>query len=149
MVEVSETQHPDIFWALRGAGSSIGVVESFRFSTFPAPETVTAFTARVPWTEQKTAAKGLKAVQDFALDGMPAELNMRIMITGHFVNLEGLYWGDKKSMQGVLEPLLNKTGGKLQLQQEGGWMDQVKHFGNGIALDQGYPYDYVSVRGED
>lgn len=144
VVDVSETEHPDLFWAIRGAGSSVGIVTSFRFKTFEAPETVTFFVASVPWKNQSVAADGLKAVQDFALNSMPAELNMRVFVTSRFVNLEGLYWGDNETMQAVLQPLLDKTGAKLQLQQQGDWMDQLKHFGNGMPLDQGHPYDSVS-----
>lgn len=145
VVDVSETEHPDLFWALRGAGSSVGIVSSFRFKTFEVPDTLTVFVASVPWRTQDAAADGLKAVQDFALNEMPTELNMRLFITATFINLEGLYYGNKESLQTTLQPLLDKTRGKLQLQQEGGWLDQLKHFDNGMPLDQGHPYDSVSL----
>ena len=146
VVNVSATENPDIFWAIRGAGGSIGIVSSFRFNTFAAPENLTIFIASAPWGTQDKAVAGLKAVQSFAMHDMPAELNMRVFITGKFVNLEGLYWGNKAGLLSVLQPLLNKTGATLQLQQEGGWMDQLNHFGNGMALDQGHPYTYVSLK---
>jgi hypothetical protein len=38
---------------------------------------------------------GVQAVQEFA-QTMPAELNMRLFIASRFVNLEGLYYGDKE-----------------------------------------------------
>lgn len=144
VVDVSETEYPDLYWAIRGAGSSMGIITSFRFNTFPAPELVTFFIATVQWKTKEAATAGLKAVQEFALNDMPTELNMRVFITGKFINFEGLYWGDKANLKTAMGPLLNATGAKLQLQQEGDWMDQIKHFGNGMDLDQGFPYDYVS-----
>jgi len=145
IVNTSESENPDLFWAIRGAGSSMGIVSSFQFRTFEVPDTVTFFVASAPWGTQEKAANGLKAVQDFALNSMPAELNMRVFITGRFVNFEGLFYGDKAGLKTALGPLLNKTSATLQLSQEGTWLDQVSHFGNGMALDQGHPYNYVGT----
>lgn len=139
----SETENPDLFWAVRGAGSSFGVVTEFRFNTFVVPETLTVFVASLRWGTEERALAGMKAVQEFALD-MPEEVNMRLFIHPRFINLEGLYYGDKASLQAALAPLIAKTNATFQLQQQGGWLDQIKHFGGGLALDQGHPYDYVS-----
>lgn len=143
MVNCSTTENPDLFWAIRGAGSSFGVVTEFRFKTFEPPEKLTIFVAALRWGTEERALAGMKAVQEFALD-MPQEVNMRLFMTPRFINLEGLYYGDKASMQAALAPLIAKTNATFQLQQEGGWLDQAKHFGGGLALDQGHPYDYVS-----
>jgi len=142
VVNASATENPDLFWALRGAGGSMGIVSNFQFITFAVPETVTFFVASAPWGTQERAFNGLKAVQEYAAS-MPAELNMRVFITGKFVNLEGLFYGNKTGLKAALQPLLNKTSATLQLSQEGTWLDQVTHFGNGLPLDQGHPYSYV------
>lgn len=143
VVNASATENADLFWAIRGAGSSMGIVSSFRFRTFVVPDKVTFFVASAPWGTQQKAASGLKAVQQYALNDMPAELNMRVFITGKFVNFEGLFYGDNAGLKAALQPLLNKTSATLQLSQEGTWVDQLTHFGNGLALDQGHPYNYV------
>lgn len=38
----SSTQHADLFWALRGAGTSFGIVTSFTFAAHPQPNSVFA-----------------------------------------------------------------------------------------------------------
>ncbi|KAK1756959.1 putative FAD-linked oxidoreductase YvdP [Echria macrotheca] len=141
IVNCSETEHPDLYWAVRGAGSSVGVVTEFRFKTFVVPEVLTFYVAVVRWATEDKAIEGLKAVQEFA-EEMPAELNMRLFITPRFINLEGLYYGDKAGLQAAVAPLVAKTNATFQLQQEGGWLDQLKHFGGGLPLDQGHPYDF-------
>ncbi|PHH66324.1 hypothetical protein CDD80_960 [Ophiocordyceps camponoti-rufipedis] len=55
-LQTSQTQHPDLFWALRGAGSSFGIVTSLTFTTFAAPESVTPFTIDLDWDGDGPAA---------------------------------------------------------------------------------------------
>ncbi|KAK3402558.1 hypothetical protein B0T20DRAFT_398576, partial [Sordaria brevicollis] len=142
LVTCSSTENPDLFWALRGAGGSLGVVTEFRFKTFAAPDTVTFFIAQAPWKTEQQAREGMTAFQNFVTDEtkMPRELNMRLFITNRFVNFEGLFYGDRAGLQAVMAPLLKATNASLVLSQQGGWLDQVKHFGNGVNLDQGHPY---------
>ncbi|KAK4119213.1 Glucooligosaccharide oxidase [Parathielavia appendiculata] len=139
IVNCSETENAELFWALRGAGGSMGIVTEFRFKTFEVPEKATYFAAPVQWPTEARALLGLTAVQEFAKT-MPAELNMRLFIARRFVNLEGLYYGDKEGLQSVLAPLMKKTNATLALARTGGWLDQVKHFG-GSNIDLGHGHE--------
>lgn len=143
VVECSSVENTDLFWAIRGAGSSMGVVAEMRFETFEAPDEVTYFIAQVPW-KNTTAVDGFRALQEFAAEQMPAELNMRLFITRQFANLEGMYWGNKTVLQQTLAPLVTATGAKLQYSQTDNWLGQLTHFGNGLNLDQSRPYKMVS-----
>ncbi|KAF7589999.1 hypothetical protein BBP40_003443 [Aspergillus hancockii] len=39
-MRVSTKEHPDLFWAIRGAGPNVGVVEEFTFQAYPQPNKV-------------------------------------------------------------------------------------------------------------
>ncbi|KAF2237159.1 Glucooligosaccharide oxidase [Viridothelium virens] len=52
-VSVSDTQHPDLFWALKGAGHNFGIVTSFTYRTFDPPEHAGFAHARYIFTQDK------------------------------------------------------------------------------------------------
>lgn len=143
VVIVSETENPDFFWALKGAGSSLGVVSEFYFKTFDAPKQATNFLAALQWDAAKSI-DGFNKLQDWVENTMPRELNMRLFITPRFTNLEGMFYGGKTELQAILGPLLQTLGGRLTTSQTTDWFGNLQHFGNGLALDQTDSYKKVS-----
>jgi FAD/FMN-containing dehydrogenase len=143
VVECSANQHPDLFWAMLGAGSNFGIAASYQFKTFEAPANVTWFSAQLPWN-QSTAQAGLEALESYAKNAMPAELNMRLAGSSHSASVEGVYYGDKEGLEAALEPLLNKTGGSISGAKTGGWMDGIEHYAN-AEVDVTYLYEMVSI----
>jgi FAD/FMN-containing dehydrogenase len=90
LVTASETEHPDLFWALRGGGGNFGVVTSFLFRAHPV---ATVYAGPIFW-EAAHAGAVMRAYRDF-LPGAPEEL-------GAFVGLKTVpstdpfpreYWG--------------------------------------------------------
>ena len=89
-VTASKTQHPDLFWAIRGGGGNFGVVTSFLFQAHPVS---TVYAGPIFW--EATHAKAvMRAYRDF-LPTAPEEL-------GAFVGLKTVpsmdpfpkdYWG--------------------------------------------------------
>ncbi|OBR14573.1 Chitooligosaccharide oxidase [Colletotrichum higginsianum IMI 349063] len=49
----SATERPNLFWALRGAGSSMVIVAELDFNTFSAPDQVTYFDISLVWDAKK------------------------------------------------------------------------------------------------
>ncbi|MEU5956107.1 FAD-binding oxidoreductase [Streptomyces sp. NPDC047525] len=69
-VTASESQHPDLFWALRGGGGNFGIVTSFRFRLHPVGDVVVAVTV---WPVDMTRDV-LRWYRDF-LPQAPDDLN--------------------------------------------------------------------------
>lgn len=75
-VHCSPLENPDLFWALRGAGSNFGIVTSYELATFAAPAVSIPFKVSLKWDTERRKIDGVTALVDFARD-MPADLNMR------------------------------------------------------------------------
>jgi hypothetical protein len=91
-VTASETQHPDLLWALRGGGGNFGVVTSFLFQAHPVD---TVYAGPIFW-EATHAKDVMRAYRDF-LPSAPEDL-------GAFVGLKTVpsmdpfpkdYWGSR------------------------------------------------------
>lgn len=111
----SETEHPDLFWAVRGGGGNFGVVTSFEFRLYPLGPEVYGATTIYPFEE---AAAVLREWRDFA-HGAPDEVTSEALIWGmpplpevppemHWapvVILAAMYAGPVEEGERVLQPL--------------------------------------------
>jgi hypothetical protein len=73
-------------------------------------------------------------------------MNMRFGIDGRGAHLDGLYAGDSAGMLQVIEPLVERLGGgSFTVKSDHDWIGQLKTYAYGPDLDQGHPYDLVSL----
>lgn len=142
IAEASATKNPDLFWAMLGAGSNFGIALSYKFKTFEAPEQITVFSVRLP-LNQSTAVASLEALGDWALNTMPANLNMRLTGGNRQAGLEGAFIGDIEGLKTALTPLLNKTGGSIAVNKTMGWTQALEYYA-GAKLNQSFPYNAAS-----
>jgi FAD/FMN-containing dehydrogenase len=81
LATASATQNPDIFWALRGAGASYGIVTSMKFQTFAAPSQNIVYSYNINAGSAANMKSVFAALQDYANStAMPTEMNMRLFI---------------------------------------------------------------------
>ena len=76
-ITASATQHPDLFWAIRGGGGNFGVITSFLFKAHPAK---TVYAGPIFWDAAQHGKQVMKAYREF-LPTAPEEL-------GTFVGLK-------------------------------------------------------------
>ncbi|KAK5703579.1 hypothetical protein LTR17_021993 [Elasticomyces elasticus] len=138
IVHTSATEHPDLFWALKGAGSSFGIVAEYEFSTFAAPDEVTYFSMPFKWNASSAPAK-LEALEAYTENTMPAELTMRMFSSARSSQLEGMFFGNVSGLKTALNPLLEETGLKIDRAKDTTWMDAFTHYAN-APTDPTSPY---------
>jgi len=115
VVRASGTEHPDLFWALRGGGGNFGVVTRFEFRLHPVGPDVLSGLIVYPISEAKSV---LRRYRDFA-SRAPDELSvwavlrpapplpfLPIEVHGTpVVAIAVLYAGDPKRGEPLVEPL--------------------------------------------
>jgi FAD/FMN-containing dehydrogenase len=128
-VTASETEHADLFWALRGGGGNFGIVTSFLFRAHPVN---TVYGGPIFW-EARHAGAVMRAYRDF-LQTAPREFSFfvglkRVPSVDPFPKdfwsakacaIIGCYNGPKEEGQAVLAPLLDALPEPIF-----NWVDQI------------------------
>ncbi|RTE68666.1 hypothetical protein BHE90_016957 [Fusarium euwallaceae] len=134
---------PNFHWALRGAGSSFGIVAELDFMTFAAPEVLTSFSIDLDWSEEE-AVEGILAFQEFGVNA-PRELNMQIFMGPRGQTIQGLYHGSLEGLNAALRPLLGEINAQVSKTRTMNWIESVGHFSDGQSIVQRRPYDRHST----
>ncbi|KAJ7251662.1 hypothetical protein C8J57DRAFT_1665959 [Mycena rebaudengoi] len=81
IVSASANVNPDLYWAIRGASPSFGIVTSIEVQTFPAPPS--AIVLKYIWNDLdiSTAADNITSFQTFATMNVPPELGAELLFT--------------------------------------------------------------------
>ncbi|PVH77335.1 Glucooligosaccharide oxidase [Cadophora sp. DSE1049] len=144
VVTASATQNTDLFWGIRGAGASFGIITQYKFQTFPAPSGNTIFSYNYNFNQAQAAAMH-KVLQDYANTTMPAEMNMRMFVNSYSFGLQGVYYGTQDNFKKAIAPLLAKapfTGGTGQISTMG-WIDTLNNYAY-ASLSTPLDYDVFS-----
>ncbi len=115
VMQASATEHPDLFWALRGGGGNFGVVTRFEFQLHPVgPELLTGLIV-FPIASAKSVLRQYREFMVTAPDDLAVWVVLRKAPPLPFlppsvhgqgvVILAMLYAGDPKAGQALIEPL--------------------------------------------
>ncbi|KAJ7241121.1 glucooligosaccharide oxidase [Mycena rebaudengoi] len=113
IVSASANINPDLYWAIRGASPSFGIVTSIEVQTFPAPPS--AIVLKYIWNDLdiSTAADSITSFQTFAAMNVPPELGAELLFTkgssSGKVNLQlnGAWYGAPELFNATFAPYLN------------------------------------------
>ncbi|OBT68130.1 hypothetical protein VE03_01441 [Pseudogymnoascus sp. 23342-1-I1] len=92
----SATQNPDIFWAVKGAAASFGVVTEFKLRTQPEPGEVVQFSYSFTVGSYASKAAVFKRWQSIIADpGLTRKFATKVVITGIGMIISGTYFGSR------------------------------------------------------
>jgi FAD/FMN-containing dehydrogenase len=105
LVTASDSQHPDLFWALRGGGGNFGVVTSFQYRLHEV-ETVVAGLVAHPVERLPEMLRFYREFAAHAPDELTVHTGVLTFPTGDRVAVFVLVWsGDPASGERVIQPL--------------------------------------------
>lgn len=149
LVHASKTENSELFWAIRGAGSSFGIVVEFEFETFAVPEQLTIIdvaTKVFNGTKEQAVADFLALQEQLTTKGLDRKLNMGINVISQ--NVEIVYHGTKEDALRALKPLekllsldWNKNVSSVR---QGDWIDALGAIAGDDPLDLTTNYTGVS-----
>lgn len=85
-INVSETENPDLFWGMRGAGQNFGIVVDANITTYPLVSDGTAYDVEMDFTSDQLEDVLYLANQQIAIQ--PAELSFYIFFGSDPVTLD-------------------------------------------------------------
>jgi hypothetical protein len=139
-VHATTTAYPDIFWALRGAADSIGVVVNFYLQTNPAPTSVVnwSFGFSNMFANAKTISAAFSHIQDFVQNAtvVDRKLGMGMYLDGVGFSVSGTYFGDIKTFNNTIAPELLRTlpTPSSSSVQTMSWLDSLTALGGSTTL---------------
>jgi hypothetical protein len=114
LVKASATENTEIFWAIRGAADSFGIVTNFYIQTQAAPSSITYFAFGFPaaWNSKTAFTNAFLHIQDFATNA--SVVDDRISLGMYFDNygtfsLSGAFFGSVSEFNDKIKPELLRT----------------------------------------
>ncbi|KAL8844259.1 MAG: hypothetical protein Q9176_001434 [Flavoplaca citrina] len=110
-IHATPTAYTDIFWALRGAADSIGIITTFYFQTQPAPSSVVNWVYEIPMASPQVAANAFSHIQSFALNASVIDDKTGFGVTPSPSNfhISGTYHGDEATFRSKIAPEILRT----------------------------------------
>jgi len=140
-IHTTSTSYPDIYYALRGAADSFGIVTTFYLQTHPAPSQVVGFSASFTSALKSAdiAADIVLRLQKFALSSSHMDRNTTLEVYmdvyGQFI-VRGWYFGDrdyfsKTVFSAMLDGMPKPENSTVQYRT---WLDALKDIAEGESL---------------
>ncbi|KAG8927773.1 hypothetical protein FRC02_007783 [Tulasnella sp. 418] len=130
VVLASSDSYDDLFWAIRGAAPSFGIVTQWTFDTLPAPPiTINYEITYQSQVSKQDAARALSAMQSFAASNPSPKLSLLCPISPDQAGsvsfkFYGSFYGEESEFTSTIQPFINMLPGSPQLTHNSfNWID--------------------------
>lgn len=134
IVRANEDDYSDLFWAVRGAGASFGIVTEFVFKTHPEPGSVVEYTYSFSFGQQKDMAPVFEQWQDLVYDpNLDRRFSTLFIAEPLGALITGTFYGTKEEFDqtGISQKI--PGGGVVDFAIQD-WLGSLAHIGETTAL---------------
>jgi hypothetical protein len=137
-VNASETENPDLFFAIKGAAASFGIVTRFRLRTHPAPGECVGFQYILNSPDTATRIEWFRKWQRFVSDpSSPRHLSVGLEVFPHKMIIGGSYFRPKTEFDTLNILASFPPGGVYRETVSPTWIDIVNSWAEGIRVNFG------------
>ncbi|CAE6485058.1 unnamed protein product [Rhizoctonia solani] len=142
LTTVSAKNNPDLFWALRGAGASYGIVTQWTYATLPAPPSVITYKINYDLLKAPQARDQLVKWQDIALSA-PDNLSA-ICTIGHgiegfgdnfYLEFRGTYFGTQTEFETLTSNWTTILSPGVLVSKANNWYDGLVELGGPLSTN--------------
>ncbi|KAI4216102.1 MAG: hypothetical protein LQ351_001600 [Letrouitia transgressa] len=112
-IHATSTAYPDIYYALRGAAESFGIVTTFYLQTVQAPASVVQYSFGLPnlFKSAATTTAAFQHIQSFAQNAsvVDRKLGLGLYLDGSSFLIRGTYFGSIADFNNKIKPELLRT----------------------------------------
>lgn len=102
IVRASSDENSDLFWAIRGAGASFGIVTEFTFQTKPEPKEVLNFAFTMASTDPASLSASFKAYHQITNDvDLDRRFSAAVVITKNQLQITGAFFGPQSDFDRI------------------------------------------------
>ncbi|KAG8752535.1 hypothetical protein FRC12_011904 [Ceratobasidium sp. 428] len=146
LVTAAFDQNQDLYWALRGAGPSFGIVTAWTYATLPAPDNIGYEIEYSPAAGGKDGfISAFNSFQNFARNA-PSTLGMALAIVPNGANqlafsLSGNFYGSLADFNTTVQPLLAQIPEGRLTSKQFNWIESLVDVAGSLSTSSPEPVD--------
>jgi hypothetical protein len=135
IVTASDKENQDLFWALKGAGASFGIITEFKIRTHPAPDSMVQFSYTFSGKPFSKYTERLKSWQALVSDpNLSRNFASQVIMTEIGMIISGTYFGTEEEFNAldIKTVFPDFSDSKVVVFNE--WLGIVSHWADNTAL---------------
>jgi hypothetical protein len=138
IVTASATQNPDVFWAMKGAGASFGIITQFKVNTHPSPGSAVQYSYTFSQRPFANLADRFKKWQSMIADpGLSRKFASQVVMSEVGMIISGTFFGSQEEFSALNLTSVFPDASASNVIVFSNWAGLLGHWAEDVALQLG------------